>query len=642
MAPLAPPTFVQKYLPLAQQWEGKTGIPASMYLAIIASESNWGNADNALFGIKGSGDAGSLDSATWESEGGQRVNTRAGFANYSSANAAFQGFWDLMHTPYYASALKELTANHDPNAFLHRINQLNYATDPNWADKIQSSAQTTMAPLIQKAGGGQTMGQMQDGTDPNLTIDPALIDAAINGDTPGASSAAGFVPDGNVGTVEQNAPAASPQAQMNGNDILQLVVDKIGPYASRVVVNPTTTTNDPVFGKSTGPTHAPTYRYTWANGKTLDVAALDSGALVKGGTALSVLAAGSSPAVREFPDKSLRQEDTSQPLGSPGRWVKIADAPAGTASKTINTKGGTFENDGSGWQLIPGTAPAGASLQIHTFGDGSLHSYDPQTGQWALVQPRYVDPTEEAYKQALTNEANANTAKTQQGLRPVAQAAMQDAYATIAAIQSQMAAGTISPKEGDALMAEVHNGLSATLAGTTIFEQQKQAQDTQTQRANAASNFLQQRIQSASSLGASLFSSATGHVLLPKGQKTLGIDPFAIANQEVNQMGGGQSTGDAASAFLKAALGGSNGADAGPAPGAGAAAPSQFPTTREAVLAQYPHLAAPPTQAAQFIPPNNEQNAGGGVTPLVTPPATPMPLQNGNIPTLLAAIGQGG
>jgi hypothetical protein len=486
------------------------------------------------------------------------------------------------------------------------------------------------------AGGGKTMGQQQDGTDPNLAIDPALVDAAINGDTPGAA-APGFVPDGNVGTVGASSPAqTAPQGQMNGNDILQMIVDKIGPYASRVVLNPTTTAQDPLLGPTTGPTHAPTYRYTWANGKTLDVAALDSGAVVKGGTALATLSSGSSPAVREFPDKSLRQEDTSQPLGSPGRWVKIADAPAEktTTPKTINTKGGTFENDGSGWALIPGTAPSGASLQIHTFGDGSLHSYDPQTGQWALVQERYVDPTEEAYKKALTASAEATTAKTVQSLRPVAVQAVIEAGQTIDAIAAAYQRGEITAKEMTDMGAQVHQGLAATLAGTTIFEQQKQAQDTQTQRANAASSFLQQRIQSASSLGSSLFNAATanGGILQPKGGGSWGIDPLQIANGEVNQMGGGQSTGDAAAAFLKAAL--SGGAPAGGmAPPSGAPAPSQFPTTREAVLAQYPHLATqaqPAAAAGQFVAPNNEANAGGGVVPLVTPAATPMPLSPRN------------
>jgi hypothetical protein len=612
--------WVQSLLPLAQQWEAKTGIPASMWLAMAASESNWGAAGTSLFGIKGSGNAGSLNSPTWESVNGQRVNQNANFASYNTANDAFQGFWDLVSTsPRYAGAMQQLQQG-NPQGFLQGINQAGYATDPKWANTIQSLASTTIAPMI-GAGGGKTMATMQDGTDPSLAIDPALVDAAINGDTLPVAGA-GYVPDGNVGTVGANSPVsmASPQASMNGNDILQLVVDKIGPYISRVVLNPTTTTNDPTFGKTTGPTHAPTYRYTWANGKILDVAALDSGAVVKGGTALSVLSSGSSPAVREFPDHSLRQEDTSQPLGSTGRWVKIADAPAGTQAKTINTKGGTFENDGSGWTLIPGTAPAGASLQIHTFGDGSLHSYDPQTGQWALVQNRYVDPTEEAYKQSLTAENQAQTAKIQQGLRPVAQAAIQDAYATIAAIQQQLASGQITPKDADNLMAQVHDGLSATLAGTTLFEQQKQAQDTQTQRANTASNYLQQKIQSAASLGSTLLNAATGHVMLPKGQKTLGIDPFAIANQEVNQMSGGQSTGDAAAAFLKAALSGQSGAPAGPG---GSPAPSQFPTTREAVLAAYPHLAQAPAPAVPA-------NVGGGVQPQVTPAAVPMPLSPQN------------
>src|SRR5262245_55071307 len=119
-------TWIQSLAPLAQAWEQKTGIPASIFLAIAASESNWGAAGNSLFGIKGSGTAGSLNSPTWESVGGQRVNTSADFAAYNSPNEAFQAFWNLVSTsPRYADALRHLP--NDPHGFLQGINAAGYA-----------------------------------------------------------------------------------------------------------------------------------------------------------------------------------------------------------------------------------------------------------------------------------------------------------------------------------------------------------------------------------------------------------------------------------------------------------------------------------------------------------------------------------
>jgi flagellar protein FlgJ len=140
--------FVQSMLPVAKQWEQQTGIPASVFLAININEGNWGNAGTEMFGIKGSGNAGSANSPTWESVNGQHVNTNADFAQYKSPNDSYQGFWDLVSTsPRYKGAMDALSRG-DTAGFLQGLVNGGYATDPAWAQKIMSIANTTVAPMI--------------------------------------------------------------------------------------------------------------------------------------------------------------------------------------------------------------------------------------------------------------------------------------------------------------------------------------------------------------------------------------------------------------------------------------------------------------------------------------------------------------
>lgn len=136
-----PPTYVRTYLPYAQKWEQRLGIPASVLLAIGASESNWG-ATGTLFGIKGQGTAGSQNYATWEMVNGQPVQTRADFAAYNNPDEAFQHFANLVSQGRYAPAFQQLQQSGDWQGFLRGINQAGYATDPQWANKITSLSQT--------------------------------------------------------------------------------------------------------------------------------------------------------------------------------------------------------------------------------------------------------------------------------------------------------------------------------------------------------------------------------------------------------------------------------------------------------------------------------------------------------------------
>ena len=291
-------------------------------------------------------------------------------------------------------------------------------------------------------------------------------------------------------------------------------------------------------------------------------------------------------------------------IPNPNYVAPIAPLPKTTVSGASASDQYILQTDPTTGQItkIPNPNYVSPKGQLVQQADGSVSIFDPSTGE--LKQLQAPDPNEAALKQAQTAETLANAQKIQQGLRPLAQSAIEDASATIAAIQQKIADGSMSPQDANALMQQVHDGLKATLAGTTLFEQQKQAQDTQTQRASTATSFLNNRAQESASLGAQLFNAAiSGKIMLPHGQKSFGIDPLAIANQEVDQQGGGQATGDAMRQFLQSVFGGANTNGQGAntvQPGQQA---SQYPTTREAVLAMYPHLgqpaAAPVAAAAQ-------------------------------------------
>jgi len=630
MAPISRPSLVAYARRVAQQ----NGLDPNIFVAQIQAESG--------FNPDAHNDSGADGIAQLMKQYYPNVDTRDPYASLDAA-AQTMGANLKKYDGDYAKALAAYNAGGGAVDKYGGVPP--YAETQSYVTKILGSRAKTMGTMQDAGGttrgGGFMPDQYNPQDDPEIA---AIIAAAANGTDVGAQPTS----QGSQGApVDPNAPTPAQQSGIDGNAILRLIEAKKGGGEGMAEISPPTisTTDPTTFMKTETPNPNITRRYTWPDGTYVDIVAPRTGpspAFVKGGTALNVLsqAGQGTPDTKTFPDGSLRQYDADSK-----QWTVIGTPPADKADpapKTVTTKTGTYQwNAGSGWAVIPGTEPAGSKDTFHTMPDGSFQKFDPETGQWTLIQNRYVDPTEDAYKQALTANTRANTAKTIQGLRPTAQAAIEDAYQTIDAIHKSIMSGQTTPKDADALVAQVHAGLSATLAGTTLFEQKKQAEDTQTRRAQTATDLLNQRVQSASSLGASLMQSATGHVLMPKGQTSLGIDPLGIANQQVNAMGGGQQTGDAAAAFLRGALGGGGG---GGAPGG-----EQFPTTREGVLAQYPHLGGapagppPPTMgpqqpapapAAPFVPPNPSANAGGGAPG----PATP----NGNIYTLLASIGQGG
>ena len=118
----------------------KYGVPAAVTIAQAIDESGWGQSflaarDHNLFGIKGSGPAGSDMQPTQEFVNGQAVSQIASFRVYHSMAQSIEDHGRLLATggPYRQS----MTLIHDPNAFASSLTGV-YATDPGYGAKLIS------------------------------------------------------------------------------------------------------------------------------------------------------------------------------------------------------------------------------------------------------------------------------------------------------------------------------------------------------------------------------------------------------------------------------------------------------------------------------------------------------------------------
>ncbi|HWI52121.1 MAG TPA: glucosaminidase domain-containing protein [Symbiobacteriaceae bacterium] len=127
------------------QAERETGVPWQIQAAQWALETGWGSAtpkDGAsgreshnLFGVKGTGPAGSVESATTEFVGGRMVRTVDRFRAYNSYTESIVEHARLLTSDYYQPAhgagknLKAWTEMLGPQ-------KLGYATDPDYSRKL--------------------------------------------------------------------------------------------------------------------------------------------------------------------------------------------------------------------------------------------------------------------------------------------------------------------------------------------------------------------------------------------------------------------------------------------------------------------------------------------------------------------------
>ena len=114
------------------------GIPAAVTIAQAIDESGWGQSqlatqDNNLFGIKGTGPAGSVLRPTQEYENGQWVTMNSPFRVYSNVAQSISDHSLLLAT---GSSYQQAMADRgSPDAFANDLTGV-YATDPNYGASL--------------------------------------------------------------------------------------------------------------------------------------------------------------------------------------------------------------------------------------------------------------------------------------------------------------------------------------------------------------------------------------------------------------------------------------------------------------------------------------------------------------------------
>ena len=130
--------FISQVAPGAMAAQARYGIPAAVTIAQAIEESGWGQSalavrDHNLFGIKGTGPAGTDILPTQEYEGGGYVTVSAGFKVYHNIAESIADHTQLLATG--ASYQQAMADRHVPDAFAADLTGV-YATDPNYGSNL--------------------------------------------------------------------------------------------------------------------------------------------------------------------------------------------------------------------------------------------------------------------------------------------------------------------------------------------------------------------------------------------------------------------------------------------------------------------------------------------------------------------------
>jgi len=158
--------FISEVTPGALAAQREYGVPAAVTIAQAIDESGWGQSqlalqDKNLFGIKGTGPAGTVLLPTQEFEGGEWVTVNAPFRVYSSVAQSITDHTLLLAT---SSSYKPAMANRlSPDTFANDLTGV-YATDPSYGSTLiglmrsynlyRFDARTASEPTTSSPGGG--------------------------------------------------------------------------------------------------------------------------------------------------------------------------------------------------------------------------------------------------------------------------------------------------------------------------------------------------------------------------------------------------------------------------------------------------------------------------------------------------------
>jgi flagellum-specific peptidoglycan hydrolase FlgJ len=188
--------FISEVAPGAVEAQERFGVPAAVTIAQAIDESGWGQSqlaaqDHNLFGIKGTGPAGSVPLPTQEYVNGQPVSTSASFRVYHNVAESIEDHGRLLaRSGYYQQAMAE---RQNPDKFAAALTGV-YATDPNYGANLISLMRRYDLYRYGEAGHSQA----------RRAAAPAASSASIPG-LPGAAPA----PAGPAGSAPP--PSARPQ-----------------------------------------------------------------------------------------------------------------------------------------------------------------------------------------------------------------------------------------------------------------------------------------------------------------------------------------------------------------------------------------------------------------------------------------------
>ncbi|MDQ0194972.1 glycoside hydrolase family 73 protein [Paenibacillus wynnii] len=134
--------FIATITPLAIQSMQRSKVPASLIIAQGALESAWGNSGltvkaNNLFGIKGSGSAGSVTAQTTEYVKGKAVKVNAAFRAYNHWGESISDHSEiLVKGVSWNRNLYSKVIGATGKIAAREVAAAGYATDPNYAAKL--------------------------------------------------------------------------------------------------------------------------------------------------------------------------------------------------------------------------------------------------------------------------------------------------------------------------------------------------------------------------------------------------------------------------------------------------------------------------------------------------------------------------
>lgn len=147
----SPAEFIATMLPMAEKAAKRLGVEPRFLVAQAALETGWGKSmikqkdgsnSHNLFGIKSNGwDGESARVKTTEYVNGKATKQMAGFRAYDSFEQSFNDYVRLLeNNDRYQPAIQVASMSGDSERFVNELQRAGYATDPQYARKINQIA----------------------------------------------------------------------------------------------------------------------------------------------------------------------------------------------------------------------------------------------------------------------------------------------------------------------------------------------------------------------------------------------------------------------------------------------------------------------------------------------------------------------